>query len=107
MRGLKRLVCLGDDTYYPLDESETVSMRGLDRPMENMTKPDTTTTQTKMEKDIEEILRHVHGMAFRTTVLEARQDVRNEWHQVALVIDRVLCFVFFLTFLLYTFVLLG
>ncbi|CAG2210644.1 neuronal acetylcholine receptor subunit beta-3-like isoform X1 [Mytilus edulis] len=107
LRGLKRLVCLGDDTYYPLDESETVSMRGLDRPLDSMTKPDTTTTQSKMEKDIEEILRHVHTMAFRATVLEARQDVRNEWHQVALVIDRLLCFLFFITFLLYTFVLLG
>lgn len=107
LRGLKRLVCLGDDTYYPLDESETVSMRGLDRPLDTSTKPDTTTSQSKMEKDIEEILRHVHTMAFRSTVLEARQDVRNEWHQVAIVIDRLLCFLFFITFLLYTFVLLG
>jgi hypothetical protein len=58
--GLKRLVCLGDDTYYPLDESETVSMRGLDRPLDTSTKPDTTTSQSTMEKDIEEILHHVY-----------------------------------------------
>ena len=83
-------------------------MRGLDRPTENnVRQPPESTGQTKMERDVEEILRHVHTLTLRTTVMEARQEIRNEWHQVALVIDRLLCFLFAMTFLLYTFVLLA
>ncbi|XP_060068345.1 neuronal acetylcholine receptor subunit alpha-5-like [Ylistrum balloti] len=106
LRGLKRVVCLGDDTYYPLDELETVSMRGLDRTMDGIVRQENT-TQSKMERDVEEILRHLHTLTIRSTVLEARHEIRNEWHQVALVLDRIFFFLFILTFLLYTFVLLA
>ncbi|KAK3097858.1 hypothetical protein FSP39_013889 [Pinctada imbricata] len=108
LRGLKRLVCLGEDTYYPLDEMETISMRGLDRAVDGNVRQQTEiTSQNKLERDVEEILRHVHTLTLRSTVIEARHEIRNEWHQVALVLDRLLCFLFAMTFLLYTFVLLA
>lgn len=105
LKSLKKLVCLGDDTYYPLDESETISMRGLDKTIisvDGSSKGD----GSRLEKDVEEILRHVHSLVVNNTAKEARLDIRSEWHQVAIVFDRILFFVFMLTFVIYSCVLL-
>lgn len=105
LKSLKKLVCLGEDSYYPLDESETISMRGLDKQI--ITLDSTTKIEgSRLEKDVEEILRHVHSLVVKSTAKEARLDVRSEWHQVAIVFDRVLFFIFMLTFVIYSCVLL-
>ncbi|XP_022292441.2 neuronal acetylcholine receptor subunit alpha-6-like isoform X1 [Crassostrea virginica] len=107
LRGLRRLVCLGDDSYFPLNEIDTLTMKTLDIPaVEPTVKPDIPGSPNKLEKDVEEILRHVQTMIICTKTAQARQEVQNEWRQVAVVFDRVLCFLFGTTFLLYTFVLL-
>lgn len=105
LKSLKKLVCLGEDTYYPLDESETISMRGLDKQI--LTVDSTTKTEgSRLERDVEEILRHVHSLVVNSTAKQARLDVRSEWHQVAIVFDRILFFIFMLTFIIYSCVLL-
>lgn len=107
LRGLRRLVCLGDDAYFPLNEIDTLSMKSLDIPaVEPIVKSDISGNQSKLEKDVEEILRHVQTMIICTKTAQARKEVQNEWKEVAVVLDRVLCFLFGATFLLYTFVLL-
>lgn len=80
-------------------------MRGLDRQVE--IRQEMTPQQSKLEKDVEDILRHVHSLNIRSTVLESRQEVKNEWQQVALVIDRILFIFFLFTFLMYTVILLS
>ena len=105
LKSLKKLVCLGDDTYYPLDESETISMRGLDKAIISVDSS-SKVEGSRLEKDVEEILRHVHSLVVNNTAKEARFDVRSEWHQVAIVFDRILFFVFMLTFVIYSCVLL-
>lgn len=63
LRGLRRLVCLGDDAYFPLNEIDTLSMKSLDIPaVEPIVKSDISGNQSKLEKDVEEILRHVQTM---------------------------------------------
>ena len=105
LKSLKKLVCLGEDTYYPLDESETISMRGLDKQI--LTVDSTTKTEgSRLERDVEEILRHIHTLVVNSTAKQARLDVRSEWHQVAIVFDRILFFIFMLTFIIYSCVLL-
>ena len=105
LKSLKKLVCLGDDTYYPLDESETISMRGLDKTIISVDSS-SKVEGSRLEKDVEEILRHVHSLVVNSTATQARLDVRSEWHQVAIVFDRILFFVFLLTFIIYSCVLL-
>ncbi|XP_064607615.1 neuronal acetylcholine receptor subunit alpha-2-like isoform X2 [Liolophura sinensis] len=93
LQGLKRVACFGEDTYYPLDEMETISMRGLDRHMteaESNQKASETSSSSKMEKDVEQILKHMRGVAIRNSVSDARADIRSEWQLVAMVIDRLL-----------------
>lgn len=100
-------MCLGDDAYFPLNEIDTLSMKSLDIPsVEPIVKSDISGNQSKLEKDVEEILRHVQTMIICTKTAQARTEVQNEWKEVAFVLDRVLCFLFGATFLLYTFVLL-
>jgi hypothetical protein len=83
-------------------------MKSLDIPhVEPIVKSDVSGNQTKLEKDVEEILRHVQTMIICTKATQAQQEVQNEWRQVALILDRILCFLFGATFLLYTFVLLA
>ncbi|XP_071112930.1 neuronal acetylcholine receptor subunit alpha-10-like [Haliotis cracherodii] len=114
LRSLKRLVCLGSDNYYPLDEMETITMRGLDKsatvgmsslgdgPMSNQdSRP-----PTKLERDVDDILKQVHLLTTRAAICEARQEMLSEWHQVALVMDRVLFFLFMLIFLMCSVILL-
>ena len=80
-------------------------MRGLDKQVltvENSSKIE----GSRIEKDVEEILRHVHTLVVKSTTKEARTDVSSEWHQVAIVFDRILFFIFLLTFIIYSCVLL-
>lgn len=104
LRSLRRLVCLGGDAYYPLDEQETVSMRGLDRASESdvIVRQQDNQAIPKAERDMDEVKKHVRSLAIRGAVLEARQEVFAEWQQVALVIDRIMCIFFLLTFLIST-----
>ncbi|KAL3883545.1 hypothetical protein ACJMK2_029828 [Sinanodonta woodiana] len=112
LKTLKKMVCLGDTIYYPLEESETISLRGLDKPVINIDTASKSSDQTKqysskLERDVEEILRYLHSLVVRSTADEARNEIYSEWSQVALVIDRLLCFFFFVTFLVCSFVLLA
>ncbi|GAB1606926.1 neuronal acetylcholine receptor subunit alpha-5-like [Argonauta hians] len=104
LRSLRRLVCLGGDAYYPLNEQETVSMRGLDRAADTevIVRPQDNQVVPKTERDMDEIKKHVRSMALRGAVLDARQEIFAEWQQVALVIDRILCIFFLLTYLIST-----
>lgn len=68
-------------------------MRGLDRHMteaESNQKATETSSSSKMEKDVEQILKHMRGIAIRNSVSDARADIRSEWQLVAMVIDRLL-----------------
>lgn len=106
------MVCLGGDAYYPLDEMETITMRGLDKTTNihdvDYPKPtDMTSHPSKLERDVEEILKHMRTLATKEAILDARLEIRSEWQQVAMVVDRILCFLFMLIFFISTFVLLG
>ena len=104
MKTLKKLLCLGDDVYYPLDESETISMRGLEKQVLNDNSPKI--EGSRVERDVQEILRHVHTLVIKSSAKDARAEMRSEWQQVAIVFDRILFFIFALTFIIYSCVLL-
>ncbi|CAL1546815.1 unnamed protein product [Lymnaea stagnalis] len=112
LRSLKRLVCLGNDSYYPLTDLDTISMRGLDKTMAAQDRQPANPelrgiNSSKVEKDIEEITRNVSIFCAKIALQESRQDVLNEWRQVALVVDRVLFFLFLLVFLMCSVILLA
>ncbi|KAK7108213.1 neuronal acetylcholine receptor subunit alpha-3-like [Littorina saxatilis] len=125
LRSLKRLVCLGSDTYYPINDLETISMRGLDQPKTSLTPGSVSTdrrdlqqqqqqqqtcvgdltrsaatTTAKLEREVEEISRQLHVMGVRAHVQDARADAVNEWRLVALVVDRILFFLFLFVYLM-------
>lgn len=98
------MVCLGDESYYPLEETEAVSLRSLEKnmlPSSDAHKPET----SKLEQDVEEILRQVNMLVNVTSY--TRNSMRNEWYQVALVFDRVMCGLFCFVFVIYSCALLG
>ncbi|BFZ10098.1 hypothetical protein BsWGS_13138 [Bradybaena similaris] len=99
LRSLKRLVLLGNDSYYPLTDFDTISMRGLDKTLASQERQGADlrgANTSKLEREMEEL-----------NCNEARQDILNEWRQVALVMDRVLFFLFLLMFLLCSVILLA
>ncbi|KAK7503109.1 hypothetical protein BaRGS_00005735 [Batillaria attramentaria] len=115
LRSLKRLVCLGSDTYYLLNDLETISMRGLDHPKTSFTNAVTTSStdrreqtnagdarvnNAKLEREVEEVNRQLHVLGARTHVQDSRAEALSEWRLVALVLDRVLFFIFFLVYVL-------
>ncbi|XP_014769464.1 neuronal acetylcholine receptor subunit alpha-10 [Octopus bimaculoides] len=104
LRGIHHLVCLGSNTYYAVDEEETLSMRGFDRPNERDAKTGVQGSQAvpKSERDMDEIKKCVQYLAQRATITGARQEITAEWQQVALVIDRILFIFFVLTFFIST-----
>lgn len=79
-------------------------MRGLDRASESdvIVRQQDNQAIPKAERDMDEVKKHVRSLAIRGAVLEARQEVFAEWQQVALVIDRIMCIFFLLTFLIST-----
>ncbi|XP_052831251.1 neuronal acetylcholine receptor subunit alpha-7 [Octopus bimaculoides] len=78
LKGLRKLVCLGDDTYHPTDEQETMSMRGKDVVVGvNDEKPPQTSGG-----NMDEINKHMQSLAQRDSVLDARQEVLAEWQQM-------------------------
>ncbi|XP_041352662.1 neuronal acetylcholine receptor subunit alpha-3-like [Gigantopelta aegis] len=114
LRSLKRLVCLGGESYYPLDETESISLRGIDKtsvgaptPTEGSQRNQDTRCSSKVETTMVDILRQLHLLTARAAIDEARNDMLNEWYQVALVLDRVMFFFFILIFLMCTVILLG
>ena len=108
MKTLKKLVCLGDDAYYPLEESEAVSLRSLEK-QSVVTHADSprNAEETKMERDMDEILRHVTTLVMRTAVTDSHCDAHAQWYQVAMVLDRVMCIFFTAIFVIYTCAILG
>lgn len=106
LKTLKKLVCLNDDNYYPLDDKESVSLQGIEKQSLN-TDQTIKTDGNKLERDVSEILRHVNTLVIRTLVAKSRSDARNEWYQVGIVIDRIMCFLFMLIFVVYSCALLG
>ena len=80
-------------------------MRGLDKTIISVDSS-SKVEGSRLEKDVEEILRHVHSLVVKNTATEARIDIRSEWHQVAIVFDRILFLVFMFTFIIYSCVLL-
>lgn len=95
---------MDDEAYYPLEETETVSLRSLEKQVlvnSETIKPDT----SKLERDVEEILRNLAVLIKLTS--QTRFGMRTEWYQVALVFDRIMCFLFTLMFVVCTCVLLG
>ena len=111
LRSLKRLVCLGSDTYYLLNDLETISMRGLDNPKTSFTpainseRRDQTGVgdargSARLEREVEEVSRQLHVLGARAHMQDSRAETVNEWRLVALVLDRVLFFVFFLIYLM-------
>ncbi|XP_052241125.1 acetylcholine receptor subunit alpha-like isoform X1 [Dreissena polymorpha] len=108
LKTLKKLVCLGDDAYYPLEESEAVSLRSLEK-QSVVTHADSprNAEETKMERDMDEILRHVTTLVMRTAVTDSHCDAHAQWYQVAMVLDRVMCIFFTAIFVIYTCAILG
>ncbi|XP_059165447.1 neuronal acetylcholine receptor subunit alpha-3-like [Physella acuta] len=112
LRSLKRLVCLGNDSYYPLTDLDTISMRGLDKTITCQDRQPSNSdlrgiNSSKVEKDIEEVNRNLSILSAKIALQDARQEVLNEWRQVALVVDRVLFFLFLLVFLMCSVILLA
>ncbi|XP_076466888.1 neuronal acetylcholine receptor subunit alpha-3-like [Babylonia areolata] len=120
LRSLKRLVCLGSDTYYPINDMETITMRGLDHPKTSFAitsadrgrdpppaTGDPRAVNAKLERDLEEVSRQLHLLGARAHVQDSRSENLNEWRLVALVLDRVLFFVFFVIYLLCAVIVLG
>eukprot|EP00106_Octopus_bimaculoides_P002021 XP_014769463.1 PREDICTED: neuronal acetylcholine receptor subunit alpha-5-like [Octopus bimaculoides] len=98
LKGLRKLVCLGDDTYHPTDEQETMSMRGKDVVVGvNDEKPPQTSGG-----NMDEINKHMQSLAQRDSVLDARQEVLAEWQQMAMVIDRIMFILFLIIFVIST-----
>ncbi|KAL5009927.1 hypothetical protein ScPMuIL_012232 [Solemya velum] len=112
LKGLKRLLCSADDSYYVLDEREIMTMRGLNKSLVKLDRDpkqhaSIAEASSKLEQDVEEINRMVHGLAVRSSVLESREEITNEWKQLVLVIDRLLFCVFLFVFVMYTLILLA
>ncbi|KAL8611572.1 hypothetical protein ACOMHN_067011 [Nucella lapillus] len=119
LRSLKRLVCLGSDTYYPINDMETITMRGLDNPKtsfainsadrrdQGSTVGDPRAVNARLERELEEVSRQLHVLGARAHLQDTRSDNLNEWRLVALVLDRVLFFVFFVIYLLCAVIVLG
>lgn len=112
LRSLKRLVCLGSDTYYLLNDLETISMRGLDQPKTSLTTSSVTCDRRdqpaamdmrcspRLEREVEEVSRQLHLLTARAHLQDSRTEVINEWRLVGLVLDRLLFFVFLLIYLM-------
>ncbi|XP_050390758.2 acetylcholine receptor subunit beta-like 2 isoform X1 [Patella vulgata] len=111
LRSLKRIVCLGNDNYYPLSSTDCVSMKGLENPVLSSStdgqKAKETNNGYKLEADVEDLNRQLHILTARARTNEVKEEMLGEWRQVSLVLDRVLFFLFMLTILIYTVVLLG
>ncbi|XP_029656644.1 neuronal acetylcholine receptor subunit alpha-5 [Octopus sinensis] len=98
LKGLRKLVCLGDDTYQPTDEQEAMSMRGKDVVVGvNEEKPPQTSGG-----NMDEINKHMQSLAQRDSILDARQEILSEWQQLAMVIDRILFILFLIVFIIST-----
>lgn len=108
LRSLRRLVCLGTDNYYPLSDMEAISMRGL-QPPGNAGNQEVrgNSTSSKLERDMEDVSRQLNHLSTRFAKKEVRHDVLDEWHQVALVIDRTLFLLFIFIFILCSIILLA
>ena len=106
LKTLKRFFCL-TEPYYPLDESETISLKGLDKPLINSETAVSKQGVNKMERDIGEILRCLNTLIARNVAIESRKDIHSEWYQLAIVFDRILCFFFFVIFVIYSCVLFA
>ncbi|ESO85007.1 hypothetical protein LOTGIDRAFT_168269 [Lottia gigantea] len=115
LRSLKSIVCLGDDSYYPFTSSESVSMKGLENPCvpdspggnNPSFKGSGAKTESSMVKEVEYIGKQVNLLTCRSNLQEGRDDIQNEWMQLALVLDRVFFFFFFLSYLIYTVVIMA
>ncbi|XP_050390766.1 acetylcholine receptor subunit beta-type unc-29 [Patella vulgata] len=108
LRCLKRIVCLGNDPCY---SAGSVSMKGLENPMSSSStdgqKASETENGSKLETDVEDLNRQIRFFTRRARMNEVKEEVVGEWHQVALVIDRVILFLFLLSIAIYTAALLG
>ncbi|CAI9738546.1 neuronal acetylcholine receptor subunit alpha-5-like [Octopus vulgaris] len=98
LKGLRRLVCLGDDTYRPTDEQEAMSMRGKDVVVGVTEEKPPQTPGGNMD----EINKHMQSLAQRDSILDARQEILAEWQQLAMVIDRILFILFLIVFIIST-----
>jgi len=94
-----------------LNDLETISMRGLDNPKTSFTpainseRRDQTgvgdaRSSARLEREVEEVSRQLHVLGARAHMQDSRAETVNEWRLVALVLDRVLFFVFFLIYLM-------
>ncbi|XP_060585218.1 acetylcholine receptor subunit alpha-like 1 isoform X3 [Ruditapes philippinarum] len=107
LKTLKKLVCVTEDSYHPLDDTETISFKGIERQSVVPNTPDIKHGDNKLERDVEEILKQVNVLAVRSLIAESHGNVRTEWYQVVLVFDRIMFVLFLLIFVVYSCVLLG
>ncbi|XP_045197749.2 neuronal acetylcholine receptor subunit beta-3-like isoform X3 [Mercenaria mercenaria] len=106
LKTLKKIVCVNEDSYHPLDDTETISFKSIDK--QTVTNSaDGKHDGNKLERDVDEILKQVNVLVVRSVIAESRRNVRTEWYQVVLVFDRIMCLLFLLVFVVYSCVLLG
>ena len=106
LTALRRLVCVAEDAYLPLEDTEAVSFRSLEKALLPTT-DNTRSEGSKLERDVEEILSQINSLALRNTQVPVRADVRTEWYKLAQVLDRLLAIVFTVIVIVYSFALLG
>ncbi|KAK6169466.1 hypothetical protein SNE40_020516 [Patella caerulea] len=111
LRCLKRIVCLGNDTDNPGEAcNASGSMKGLENPMLSSStdgqKVKETETGSKLEADVEDLNRQIRFFTRRVRSNEVKEEMLGEWHQVSLVIDRIIFFLFLLSVAVYSAVLL-
>lgn len=105
LRSLKKLVCVTEDSYHPLEDTEAISFRNIEKQTND--NADVKSDASKLEKDVGEILKQVNMLVKHSVVAESRRGVRSEWYQLALVFDRIMCFLFLIIFVVYSCVLLS
>ncbi|KAL4233336.1 Neurotransmitter-gated ion-channel transmembrane region [Mactra antiquata] len=106
LKTFKSLVCVTDDNYYPLENSETLSLRSLEKLSTTTSNDSARNDGDKIERDIEDIMKNVNTILMYNIKRDSHACVKTEWYQVALVLDRMMCFIFGLIFVVYTCVLL-
>lgn len=106
LKTLRKIVCLSDDSYYLLDDKESVSLQSIEKHPVNADQA-IRNDGNKLERDVAEILRHVNTIVIRTAMAESRSGTRSEWYQVGIVFDRIMCFLFVLIFIVYSCALLS
>jgi hypothetical protein len=106
LKTLRKIVCLSDDSYYLLDDKESVSLQSIEKHPVNADQA-IRNDGNKLERDVAEILRHVNTIVIRTAMAESRSNTRSEWYQVGIVFDRIMCFLFVLIFIVYSCALLS